>query len=268
MSNAPVTASQARLDPRAAPTPAFIAAIRQRFPVESEIDRVLTRKMNRRSEPGYVALPLERLVTGTHALICARTGDNCTLTNPRWLQGGAAKLQMAFALDWCGPEGGARRTTPMVLRMEPPEAIVETSRRREFEMLGLMDGVVPVPRRYWLDADGDYLPYPALIYGFADGVTKPQTWETQQVTGVGTHFGPRLRPVLGQQFVQALAAIHTVPAARLGELTMFERAVVGSNASIVRQVHWWRRVWEEDRPEDLPLVNVASSLADRPRAAT
>lgn len=78
------------------------------------------------------------------------------------------------------------------------------------------------------------------------------------MTGVGTHCGPLLRPVLGQQFVQALAAIHTVPAARLSELTLFERAVVGSNASIVRQIHWWRRVWEEDRPEDLPLVNVAA----------
>ena len=29
----------------------------------------------------------------------------------------------------------------------------------------------------------------------------------------------------------------------------YESVQVGSASSIVRQVNWWRRVWEEDRPE-------------------
>ena len=36
-------------DPRQAPDAAFIADLRARFPVESEIDRVLTRKMEQRA---------------------------------------------------------------------------------------------------------------------------------------------------------------------------------------------------------------------------
>src|SRR3546814_13914829 len=80
---------------------------------------------------------------------------------------------MAFDLEWSGKSGeGAVRTESMVLRMEPPEAIVETSRLRDFEILGVAGDVVPVPPCYWVDAEGAYLPHPALIYGFAAGDRK------------------------------------------------------------------------------------------------
>src|SRR3546814_17144355 len=82
---------------------------------------------------------------------------------------------------------GAVRTESMVLRMEPPEAIVETSRLREFEILGVAGDVVPVPPCYWVDAEGAYLPHPALIYGFAAGTTKPAARPSTQVTGIGTN---------------------------------------------------------------------------------
>jgi len=246
------------VDIRSAPDADFIHVMRKRFPTEREIDRVLSRKLVRRAGPGYTAIPLEMLIEGTRKLIRSEIGDGFVIGNPRWLQGGASKLQMAFDLEWNGSEGGDRRTTPMVLRMEPPEAIVETSRKREFEMLQLMRGVVPVPPCYWVDAEGEYLPYPALVYGFADGVTKPSARPSQQVSGIGTNFGPELRKVLAEQFVNALATVHTVDAARLATLKEFEPAQVGSNASVIRQINWWRRVWEEDRPEDVPLVDVAT----------
>ena len=245
-------------DVRSAPTEAFIADVRARFPVEPEIDRVMTAKMRARAGAGYAAIPLERLVAATEALIRARIGDDFTLSNARWLGGGASKLQMAFDLDWTGFERAARRVTPMVLRMEPPASIVETSRQREFEMLQAMVGVVPVPLCYWVDAEGDILPHPGLIYGLAEGATKPSTRPWQQVTGIGTNFGPELRPVLAEQFVTHLAAIHNAPADTLAGLTTFEPAFAGSNASIIRQVIGWRRVWEEDRPEAVPLVEVAA----------
>ena len=56
-------------DQRQTPTSSFIADIRRRFPVEREIDRVLTRKMERRSGPGYQPIPLDKLVAGTTELI-------------------------------------------------------------------------------------------------------------------------------------------------------------------------------------------------------
>lgn len=248
----------AATDPRSNPDNAFIESVRARFPIEAEMDRVFTRKMKHRAGPGYTAIPLDELIEGTRKLISANIGDDFSLAEPRWLQGGASKLQMAFILDWRGPDKGDRRQTPMVLRMEPPEAIVETSRTREFEMLQLMRGVVPVPPCYWNDPEGEYLPHPALVYGFAEGTTKPRARPSKQVSGIGTNFGPELRPILADQFIKHLAAIHTVPEERLKTLKSFDPAEKGTNAALLRQINWWRRVWEEDRPEDIPLFNVAA----------
>lgn len=50
---------------RRLPDEATIAAIRARYPVEPEIDAVLTRKMHRRLGPGYVPATLERLLRGS-----------------------------------------------------------------------------------------------------------------------------------------------------------------------------------------------------------
>src|SRR3546814_18014050 len=107
---------------------------------------------------------------------------------------------MAFDLEWSGKSGeGAVRTESMVLRMEPPEAIVETSRLREFEIPGVAGDVVPVPPCYWVDAEGAYLPHPALISGLAAGTTKPAARPSTQGTGRDPHFRPELRPILDDQ---------------------------------------------------------------------
>lgn len=246
-------------DNRTDPDIAFINRVRSSYRVEAEVDRILTRKLQNRTGPGFEPVPLERLVEGVSSLIAADNNTGFVISNARWLSGGASKLQMAFDLEWQGPGGsGPSRSDRMVLRMEPPEAIVETSRMREFEMIDLMKDIVPVPPCHWVDEVGAHLPYPALIYGFAAGVTKPSTLPSTQVTGIGTNFGPELRQVLAAQFIDHLAAIHTVPAERLARLRSFEQARVGSNASVLRQIAWWRRVWDEDRPEDVPLVDVAA----------
>ena len=244
---------------RRLPDEAFIAHVRRKYAVEPEIDRVLARKLHRRGGPEYEPIPLDRLVEGVSRLIAADIGDTFGIASARWLSGGASKLQMAFDLEWNGADAhGPLRTDPMVLRMEPPEAIVETSRLREFEMLSMVEGTVPVPPCYWVDEEGVHLPYPGLVYGFAAGATKPRSRPATQVTGIGTNFGPGLRDRLADQFVAHLAAIHTIPIERQAMLTSFAPAEIGTNASVLRQIAWWRRVWEEDRPEDLPLVDVAA----------
>lgn len=243
---------------RSAPDADFIAAVRARFALEPEMDRVLTAKLRERAGGPHRPVPLDELVERTRTLIARATSADFTIANARWLGGGASKLQMAFDLDWHGPDGGARRTTAMVLRMQPAASIVETSRRREFEMLQAMRGIVPVPECYWVDETGEILPHPAIVYALAPGVTKPRARPGVQVTGIGTNFGPEVRPVLAAQFVDHLARIHTAPSAALAGLTSFEPAPAGSSLGIVRQVQWWRRVWEEDRPEAMPLVEVAA----------
>lgn len=246
----------AMVDPRNAPDQHFIDALRRRFPCEAEIDRVLTAKLKQRGRPDYRRESLDEVVAGIERLLRHHLDDEFTITNPGWLGGGASKIQVAFHLDW--QDRGTARSRDLVLRMEPPASIVETSRTREFEALTTVAGIVPVPECFWVDAEGAFLPHPGLVYARATGVTRPSKRPLGQVSGIGTNFGPELRPVLGRQFVRHLAAIHTVAPERLAQMTAFDGVTVGSNASIIRQVNWWRRVWEEDRLEAQPLVEIAA----------
>ena len=246
----------AMVDPRNAPDQHFIDALRRRFPCEAEIDRVLTAKLKQRGRPDYRRESLDEVVAGIERLLRHHLDDEFTITNPGWLGGGASKIQVAFHLDW--QDRGTARSRDLVLRMEPPASIVETSRTRECEALTTVAGIVPVPECFWVDAEGAFLPHPGLVYARATGVTRPSKRPLGQVSGIGTNFGPELRPVLGRQFVRHLAAIHTVAPERLAQMTAFDGVTVGSNASIIRQVNWWRRVWEEDRLEAQPLVEIAA----------
>jgi len=236
-----------------APTPEWIAALRQRFPCEPEIDRILTRKLERRTGPGYRPQSLTDIITGTASLIRAAHGGTFEIGRARWLAGGASKLQVAFDLDWEHPQRG-RETTRMVVRMEPAASLVESSRLREFQIIRAMRDVVPVPTAYWVDEAGAHLPYPAIVYGFVDGVTKPGD-ATSQATGMATVMAPRWRESLGPQFVDTLARIHRAPidAAALGA---FEVPAPGTQ-SIERALNHWERVWEEDADEDVPLMRFA-----------
>ena len=238
------------------PSPERIAELRRRFPTEREIDRSLTRKMQRRAGPGYTQLPLESLVAGVQRLLEAELTRPFTISDARWLRGGASKLQIAFRLDWTKP-GAGRTQTPMVLRMEPAESIVETSRLREFQLIRALEGVVPVPAAYWCDRDGSYLPYPALICGFAPGVTKPSD-ATSGVSGLGTRLPERVRPLLAAQFVEHLAALHTADV-RSMDLDAFDVPETGTTQCAEWGMNWWERVWEEDSDEDVPLMRLAAA---------
>ena len=242
-------------DSRRRPDAALIDAIRERFPVEREIDKILTRKMHRRAGLSFQLPSLDDLVSATTAMIGARVGYPVTLERARWLSGGASKLQVAFDLQWRGDDAAADAVTPMVMRMETAASVTESSRRREFEVLQLVDGIIPAPRTYWVDADADFLPYPGLIYGFADGVAKP-SGDSAKVTGLGQNYGPKLRAKLVPQFIGMLATLHQIPASQFAALPSFEVPVVGSNASIIKQVNTARRIWEEDRLEEEPVMEL------------
>src|SRR3546814_21197161 len=98
-----------------------------------------------------------------------------------WLSGGASNSQVAFDSEWNGPAGDRRQSTPMVLRMEPPESVVETSRLREFELIQALDGVGPVQPCYWVDADADCLPHPSPTYAIVNGATRPSSLKLTQI---------------------------------------------------------------------------------------
>ena len=235
------------------PSAEWIANIRRRLPCAPEGDRVLTAKLERRSGPGYSPVPLETLVEGSRKLIAASIGDDFEISDANWLSGGASKLQMFFNLTWNAP-GEGRTKTRMVLRMEPAESISETSRLSEFHAIKMLEGYIPVPPTYWVDGDGSYLPYPAIIYGFAEGVAK-STKSTSNVTGVGTYMPPEIRAPLGAQFVEHYAKLHAFDVAG-ADLGPIDRP--SSNAeAVLWQLNHWERIWEEDGNEDIPLMRLA-----------
>ncbi|MDE2596600.1 MAG: phosphotransferase family protein [Sphingomonadales bacterium] len=237
------------------PTEATIDAIRARYPTEAEIDTVMTRKMRRRNGPGYEGVTLDLLLSGIKALVEARVGYPVTIAEGRWLSGGASKLQVLFDLHWRGADGTGNAVDRMVLRMEPAASVTESSRHREFEVLQAVEGIIPSPKPYWVDGEGEFLPYPAMIYGFVTGTAKP-SYDSGKVSGLGQNFGPELRAQLAPDFIGLLAKLHCIDVAALPGLEHFQRPEVGSNASVIRQVNAVRRIWEEDRIEEEPVLEV------------
>lgn len=244
-------------DVRERPDESFIDAIRARFPTEKEIDVVLTRKMHRRNGPGFQQVKLDDLVTGVEKLIAANVGYAVRVSDAKWLSGGASKLQMIFVLHWKGFEKtrGPTLQTKMVFRMEPAASVTESSRRREFQVLKAVMGTVPAPIPYWIDPDATFLPYPAIVYSFCTGVAKPSN-DAHKVSGLGQNYGVALRKSLGPQFVQLLAALHQLDTGALTDLQDFDRPVVGSNEAVIKQVNALRRLWEEDRLEEEPIMEI------------
>jgi aminoglycoside phosphotransferase (APT) family kinase protein len=246
---------------RTNPDDALAAEMRRRFPTEREYDEMLSRKLVHRRAPRRRAAGLDDLAVALDAFLRHTLDGDFTVSRQRWLAGGASKLQMAFRLNWDDPENG-RTDSDLVLRMEPQEGLNATSRRREFQLLRALAGTVPVPRVHWVDHAGTWFPEPALIYAFAEGVTKPRTVERGRATGVGNPFYPELREALAPQFIEPLARIHTFDHAR-ADLSAFDVPGVGTTQSALWQLNRARRVWEEDRAEDLPVLEVVASWLER-----
>jgi aminoglycoside phosphotransferase (APT) family kinase protein len=247
---------------RDTPAEAFIEQLRKRYPTERESDAMLTRKMRRRTLPPFKDLTLARITQCVEAFLAAHVEGSFQVSGQRWFSGGASKIQMGFDLDWQQP-GVGRTSTRLVVRMEPSESMNSTSRLREFQVLRAFSGSsVPVPPVYWVDADGTWFPEPALIYGFAEGVTKPKLGPNFQVSGTGTNFGPGLRAKLGKQFVEHLAAIHTFDY-RSHDFSAFDEPPVGTTDSARWQFNRALRVWEEDRAGDMPVIEVAANWLER-----
>tara|TARA_R110000787_G_scaffold211663_9_gene321495 strand:- start:19963 stop:21183 length:1221 start_codon:yes stop_codon:yes gene_type:complete len=242
------------------PSPEWIAQLRKRFQLEAPVDALLTRKLRRRSGPAYVPVRLEQLCAGIESLLRTQVRGAFKVSEAHWLSGGASKLQMAFSLEWERPGVGPEKTA-MVLRMEPAESIVETSRLREFQLIKSMEGIVPVPPVFWCDELGEHLPHPALIYGFATGVTKPSN-AVSNVSGAGTQLTPELRKKLAPQFIDHLAKIHGRDWAQ-ADLSAFQAPQPGSTQCAAWGVDWWERVWEEDGDEEIPLLRLAANWMRR-----
>ncbi len=245
-----------------APTREFMAHMQLKYPTERETNELLVRKLERRTSQtqDYHVPRLSEMEQWIHAFFTANLDAPFHITHPRWLAGGASKLQVLFEIEW--QQAGKARQDRMVVRMDPAESHNATSRLREAELLRAFRGVIPVPEVFFVDEQARWFPEPALIYAFSDGVTKPKTTASGAVSGLGIRFGADLRAKLGPQFVEHLAKIHAFPIDSAGFTTM-ESPSTGTTEAAQLQLNRARRVWEEDRGEDFPLMDVAVNWLSR-----
>lgn len=169
--------------------------------------------------------------------------------------GGASKEQFFFTLT----EGGA--SEKFLLRMDPPMAITETDREREFVLLKAMQGLVPVPEAVWVDNDAEHFTNPASIMRVVSGVTKPSDAGVK-VTGLGTYLGPELRAKLRDQFMDILVKIHGYDW-RANPLPGYEVPDADLKQAARWSYNFWQAMWEVDSGETRPMLALTSQwLAD------
>lgn len=227
-----------------------LADLRASHPVEADMDAVLTRKLARRGTVVHDPSALDGIRDRLESWLSTKLDAPFTLGHLGRLTGGASKEQFLFDLTWI--QDGAERTDRMVLRMNPPASVVETSRTREFEALQALRGTLPVPEVFWVTEDPADLGEPGLVCGFVEGAASP-TGAPKTASGLGTTYGDRLRPVLAQQFVEHLAALHTFDWTT-HELPSFQRPEAGTTQALDWRLGYWDRAWAEDAVEPHPVV--------------
>lgn len=242
------------MDHKQAPSAAWIAELRARFPTERTVDAALTRKMLDRAGPPYAPTSLTEMEGLLRAFV-AQAVPGGVVSGVMPLGGGASKEQYRFDVAASG------QNQTYVLRREPPESIVETHRLREYQLMRAVAGTIPVPQVPWVDAEGQWFGRPSLVSQFVTGVAKPPA-ASSNVSGLGTEFSSEQKALLGPQFVELLAGIHQFDW-RGAELDAFDQPAEGTTDGVISVINWWDRVWEEDCYEAVPLMRLAAQWLRR-----
>jgi aminoglycoside phosphotransferase (APT) family kinase protein len=218
--------------------------------IEPAIREVLARTLRKRARGPYSARSDAQVREGLERLCAAEGLRGARITDLRRLAGGASKEMFCFSLR----HDGSAEPERLVLRMDPLESIVETSRRREAEILRAIRGTVPVPEVRFLDHEGEFLGRSGVITTFVAGVTKPAADGGAAVTGLGTDYGSSAARI-APQFLENLVAIHDFDWRAAG-LPSFAAPSAHPRQAALWQANWYLRVWEQDAPESLPLASL------------
>lgn len=236
---------------RAHPDDHWIAAVRRGYPVERALDEVLTRKLRRRGHSAAHKTDVDTLHSRLLDWLRQTTAQgDLRISSLQRLTGGASKEQFTFDLNWRN-ELGIHEIRKMILRMDPSESVVETHRLREAQVLRAMRGVVPVPEVFWVDESGELLGHPFLIAGFLKGTVQPDGGG--KVTGLGMYFEPDLRRTLKDQYVEHLAAIHTLDWQSM-DMSAYDKPEAGTRQANEWSLGLWERIWHEDALEAHPIM--------------
>jgi len=225
--------------------------------MEPRIAQLMDLKLARRETGPYRVANSQELEVRLAAMLPAIGQDNARLTSFGRMPGGASKEQFFFAVD----RGGGEEER-LVLRVDPLEAIVETCRYREAEVLNALRGIVPLAQVRFVDGDGSKLGAPSMATTFVNGVTKPPSDGNLTISGVGTSFNAAWRERLLPQFLGNLTAIHKFDW-RKADLPHFSAPLDFPGQAALWQVNWWTRVWREDAVAPYPMLTLAEQWLRR-----
>lgn len=229
--------------------------VADRLDMEPAVAAVIARRIAARKLPAYSARTTAFVVEALERFF-ADVLPGSSVGNIRRMGGGASKEQFFFELA-----GSDMTSRKYVLRMDPRAAITETDRRREYEVLNAVQGLIPVPKPVWLDSDGAVFGQPAMIMEFVNGVTKPSD-STLKVSGLGTFLGERLRTALKPQFLHHLVKLHALDW-RSVDLPSFAVPDADAKQAARWSLNYWRALWQIDKLEDRPIFSLAEQwLAD------
>ena len=218
--------------------------------LEPEIAAMLAEIPALREQGAYEVMTVETVGLRLREFLAREGLNNIQIHGLKRMGGGASKEQFVFDLE---ADGFALQRC--VLRMDPLESAVHTSRPRESTILKVMADVLPVPPVLWEDLDGSRMGRPALICGFIGGVVKP-TETAGNVSGLGTGLPKSYRDALSNPFLEHLHAMHSYNI-YAEDLVGFSVPDKDPKQAALWQLNWWRKVWKDDRPEGIPLMGLA-----------
>lgn len=218
--------------------------------IEPRVKEILARTLRRRAQGPYSARTDRQVGEGLERLFAAKGYRNVRIEQMKRLAGGASKEMFCFSLHRDGLETPER----LVLRMDPLESIVETSRQREAEAISALRGTVPTPEVRYLDEEGEFLGQSGVITSFVGGVTKPSDHSGKGVSGIGTNYGSAATGI-APQFLNNLVAIHNFDW-RSAHLPSFTAPSAYPKQAALWQTNWYVRIWEQTAPEAIPLVSL------------
>ena len=218
--------------------------------LEPAVAAVLARTLSKRAQGPYKAMSDAAVGAGLERLFTAHGRNDVSIDRLGRLAGGASKEMFEFVLS----DASDAEPEHLVLRMDPLESVVETSRQREAEAIAAMQGTVPVPRVRYLDQSGEHLGQSGVVTTFVGGVTRPATSGGSGVSGIGTDYGnaaARIAP----QFIDNLVAIHAFDW-RGAALPSFGTPDAYPEQAALWQVNWYEQVWRQDAQEEIPIASL------------
>lgn len=149
----------------------------------------------------------------------------------------------------------------LVVRREPADGVLAPyDAQHQYDVHAAIAAAVdaPIPSVWWLETDPSILGAPFYVMERAQGaVPEPDDAEP---------FSPAVRASIGEQFVDALADIHSVAPARIPPLAS-EGASTPADAPLAA-LERWERFYRDARLREIPAMSVALTWLRRHPASS